>query len=151
MLRLLQGLLGQEPLSLDLDIQGLRDIRHDDVNHAAHAKDDVLKGTGHLRHVLYRRSEQGVTELIPPPRIEYLSGALRASLNIEVTSNLKMRGLNCTKNGSSSTKMTDCGPRLGQVSRTYLGAESSNVGDPATILVSATLVFLHDILHFGAR
>ena len=43
MLCILECLLCQIALPLHFDIEGLRDVRNDDVNEAADAKDDVLK------------------------------------------------------------------------------------------------------------
>ena len=43
MLSILKSLLGQISLPLHFDVEGLRDVRNDDVNEATDAKDDVLK------------------------------------------------------------------------------------------------------------
>ena len=42
-LGLLKGLLGEEPLPLDLDVQRLRNIRYHEVNQATHSENDMLK------------------------------------------------------------------------------------------------------------
>ena len=46
MLRLLERFFGQEPLSLDLDVQGLGDVRYYQVDQATNAEDDVLRRNG---------------------------------------------------------------------------------------------------------
>ena len=43
MLRILERLLGEEPLPLDLDVERLRNIWHYHVNQLAHPKHHVLK------------------------------------------------------------------------------------------------------------
>ena len=43
MVSILQSLLGQVALPLHLDVEGLGDVGHDDVDQLADAKDDVLK------------------------------------------------------------------------------------------------------------
>ena len=43
MISILQSLLGQVALPLHLDVEGLGDVGHDDVDQLADAKDDVLK------------------------------------------------------------------------------------------------------------
>lgn len=43
MVSILQSLLGQVTLPLHLDVEGLGDIGHDDVNQLADAKDNMLK------------------------------------------------------------------------------------------------------------
>ena len=43
MLCILKCLLGQISLPLHFDVEGLRDVRNDDVNEATDAKDNVLK------------------------------------------------------------------------------------------------------------
>ena len=43
MVSILQSLLGQVALPLHLDVEGLGDVGHDDVDQLADAKDNVLK------------------------------------------------------------------------------------------------------------
>ena len=43
MVSVLQSLLGQVAFPLHLDVEGLGDVGHDDVDQLADAKDDVLK------------------------------------------------------------------------------------------------------------
>ena len=43
MVSILQSLLGQVTLPLHLDVEGLRDVGHDNIDQLADAKDDVLK------------------------------------------------------------------------------------------------------------
>ena len=43
MISILQSLLGQVALPLHLDVEGLGDVGHDDVDQLADAKDDVLE------------------------------------------------------------------------------------------------------------
>ena len=43
MFRVLQCLLGEEALPLHLDVEGGRDVRHQDVNELADPEHDVLK------------------------------------------------------------------------------------------------------------
>ena len=43
MLGILESLLGQVALPLHLDVERLRDVRHDDVDEPADAEDDVLE------------------------------------------------------------------------------------------------------------
>ena len=43
MVSILQSFLGQVALPLHLDVEGLRDVGHDNIDQLADAKDDVLK------------------------------------------------------------------------------------------------------------
>ena len=43
MVSILQSLLGQVALPLHLDVEGLRDVGHDNIDQLADAKDDVLE------------------------------------------------------------------------------------------------------------
>ena len=70
----LQSLLGQIPLTLDLDVEAGGDVRHQDVDQLAHAKHHVLEddNEGELdsQDLPVNRSEEAF--VIPEPPVETL-------------------------------------------------------------------------------
>ena len=68
----LQSLLGQIPLTLDLDVEAGGDVRHQDVDELAHSKHHVLeddnKGELDSQDLPVNRSEEAL--VIPEPPVE---------------------------------------------------------------------------------